>query len=67
MIVLIWSAVIITAVALYLKQLYSKFQKCEVKHFKPVPLLGNMTRAVLRQDHLSKLVNDMYEAFPDER
>jgi hypothetical protein len=67
MIILIWSVVIIVAVTLYLRQHYSKFQRLDVKHFKPVPLLGNMTRILLRQDHFAKQIEDLYNSFPGER
>lgn len=67
MIHVIWSAVIVAALALYLRQVYSRFKKYNVKHFKPIPLLGNLGRVMLRMDHFTEDVDKLYKAFPEER
>ncbi|KAM3966423.1 cytochrome P450 9e2-like [Aphomia sociella] len=67
MIFLIWSAVLITALVLYFRQTYSRFSKYGVKHFKPIPILGNMGRISLRIDHFGHDIHRHYKAFPGER
>ncbi|KAH9645246.1 hypothetical protein HF086_012124 [Spodoptera exigua] len=66
-ILLIWVAVLIAVVVLYLRQLYSTFSKHGIKHFKPIPLLGNMGSVILRKQHLAYSLLDLYNAFPDEK
>jgi hypothetical protein len=67
MLALIWCAVVVTALALFLRQKYSKFQQYDVKHFKPVPLMGNMTKVFLRRDHMVNQIKRLYDTFYDER
>ncbi|XP_013199514.1 cytochrome P450 9e2 [Amyelois transitella] len=67
MLLIIWGLVLVAALALYLHQVYSKFSILGVKHFKPVPLLGNMARVTLRMNHFSDDVERLYNAFPSER
>uniref|UniRef100_A0A2A4JDS7 unspecific monooxygenase n=1 Tax=Heliothis virescens TaxID=7102 RepID=A0A2A4JDS7_HELVI len=65
--VLVWVAVLIAVVVLYLRQVYSKFSRYGVKHFKPVPLFGNMARIFFRLDHFIDDVMRLYNSFPEER
>nr|WNK22289.1 cytochrome P450 [Athetis lepigone] len=66
-ILLIWVAVLIAVLVLYLRQIYSKFHRYGVKHFRPVPLLGNMARVLFRYNHFIDDVLDLYRSFPEER
>jgi hypothetical protein len=67
MLVLIWGAVVVAAFWIFFKQRYSILERYEVKHFKPIPLLGNMAGLVFRQEHFSDMVDKLYNAFPNER
>ncbi|CAH1645266.1 unnamed protein product [Spodoptera littoralis] len=66
-ILLIWVAVLIAVVVLYLRQLYSTFSRHGIKHFKPVPLLGNMSKVLFRRQHLANNIVELYNAFPEEK
>ncbi|KAL0892689.1 hypothetical protein ABMA27_014408 [Loxostege sticticalis] len=65
--ILLWLAVAIAAVLLYCKQAFAKFAKYGVKHFKPLPLVGNMGPQMLQREHFVKSMEDLYFKFPDER
>ncbi|XP_028160700.1 cytochrome P450 9e2-like [Ostrinia furnacalis] len=67
MLLYIWIAVIIAAVWLYCRHVFSKFTKSGVKHFKPIPLFGNMAKLLFRYEHFADAVTDLYQAFPEER
>ncbi|CAK1596650.1 unnamed protein product [Parnassius mnemosyne] len=67
MLLAIWSAVILAAVALYFRQVYTRFSRYGVKHFKPIPILGNMARILLRMSHFSDDTQILYNAYPEER
>ncbi|CAH0397698.1 unnamed protein product [Chilo suppressalis] len=67
MLFLIWCVAVIVALALYLKQKYSRFSKYGVKNLPPVPLLGNMTRVICRMEHFADHIERIYKEFPDER
>lgn len=67
MLLYIWLAVALAAVWMYCRQIYSRFSKTGLKHFRPVPLLGNMTRQVFQLEHFVNTVEDLYKAFPEER
>ncbi|KAM3960574.1 cytochrome P450 9e2-like [Aphomia sociella] len=67
MLFLIWTAVIVVGLTLYFRQIYSRFSKYGVKHFTPIPLLGNMARSLLRIDIITEDIERNYNAFPDER
>ncbi|XP_026752919.2 cytochrome P450 9e2 isoform X2 [Galleria mellonella] len=67
MLYLIWFVVIIAALVLYHHQVYSRFAKYEVKHFNPVPILGNMIRVILRTEHFANDLQRYYDHFPEER
>jgi hypothetical protein len=56
-----------TAFALFMKQKYSRFLQYDVKHFKPVPVLGNMAKVFLGREHLVTQIKNLYETFPNER
>ena len=64
---IIWVAVVLTALTIYLRHVYSKFSRYEVKHMKPVPFLGNMTRVLLRMEHFTDSFMRNYNSFPEER
>nr|AFP20595.1 cytochrome CYP9A51 [Spodoptera littoralis] len=66
-VLLIWVAVLIAVVVLYLRQLYSTFSRHGIKHFKPVPLLGNMSKVLFRRQHLANNIVELYNAFPEEK
>ncbi|CAK1596655.1 unnamed protein product [Parnassius mnemosyne] len=67
MLLVIWSAVILAAAALYFRQLYSRFSRYGVKQFKPIPIVGNMARVMLRMNHFTDDTQRLYNAFPEER
>lgn len=67
MLLLLWTVIFIAALTLYFHRVYSRFSKHGVKHFRPIPLLGNMARIVLRLDHMAHDLNRYYNSFPDER
>ncbi|CAG5032367.1 unnamed protein product [Parnassius apollo] len=67
MLIVIWSVVILAALTLYFRQLYSRFSSYGVKQFKPIPILGNNARIMLRMNHFSDDVQRLYNAFPEER
>ncbi|KAM3960575.1 cytochrome P450 9e2-like [Aphomia sociella] len=67
MLYLIWTAVIVVGLTLYFRQIYSRFSKYGVKHFTPIPLLGNMGRSLLRIDIVTEDIERNYNAFPGER
>lgn len=67
LILLIWVAVLVAAVVLYFRQLYSSFSRRGVKHVKPVPIFGNMGGIILRIDHICDSVMKLYNDFPEER
>lgn len=64
---LIWIAVFIAVVALYFRQVYSRFSKYGVKHMKVVPFFGNMHRIILRMDNFSEDLERIYNTFREER
>nr|ALJ30298.1 cytochrome P450 monooxygenase CYP9A [Mamestra brassicae] len=64
-ILLIWVAVLIAVLVLYLRQVYSRFSRYGVKHFKPVPLLGNMTGILFRVNHFTDDIVNLYDSFPE--
>ncbi|XP_013199513.1 cytochrome P450 9e2 [Amyelois transitella] len=67
MLFIIWTVALIAALTLYFRQKYSKFSKYGVKHFRPVPFLGNMARIIFRMDHFTKDFERLYNEFPNER
>ncbi|CAD0254266.1 unnamed protein product [Spodoptera exigua] len=67
MILLIWLAVLVTAILLYFRKLYSTFSRHGIKHIKPVPIFGNMAKIILRTEHLNDELLKLYNEFPDER
>ncbi|KAJ8728449.1 hypothetical protein PYW08_016834 [Mythimna loreyi] len=66
-ILLIWVVVLIAVVVLHLRQVYSTFSRNGIKHFKPIPLFGNMFKFILRQEHVAYNLCDLYNSFPKER
>ncbi|KAJ8729806.1 hypothetical protein PYW07_016844 [Mythimna separata] len=67
MITLFCVAILIGVLVLYLRQVYSSFSRNGVKHFKPLPFLGNVSRILLRQDHIAHDLLNLYHSFPKER
>ncbi|XP_022819612.1 cytochrome P450 9e2-like [Spodoptera litura] len=66
-ILLIWVTVLVAAVVLYFRQLYSSFNRHGIKHIKPVPIFGNMGGILLRIDHICDNIVKLYNDFPEER
>ncbi|KAI5652181.1 cytochrome p450 domain-containing protein [Phthorimaea operculella] len=64
---LIWTIGLLAALVLYLRTVYSKFDKHGVKTDPGLPLLGAMGRIILGLDHLADSVNRTYFKFPNER
>ncbi|KAH9645248.1 hypothetical protein HF086_012126 [Spodoptera exigua] len=67
MILLIWFAVLVSAILLYFRKLYSTFSHHGIKHIKPVPIFGNMAKIILRTEHLNDELSKLYNEFPEER
>ncbi|CAG9785902.1 unnamed protein product [Diatraea saccharalis] len=63
----IWCLVLLVVLWLYLRRKYSQFSDYGVRHLRPVPLLGNMTRLLFRMEHSTDFIDRMYKAFPNER
>ncbi|XP_059058018.1 uncharacterized protein LOC131851527 [Achroia grisella] len=64
---LVWFVVVVAALALYYRQVYTRFSKYGVKHFSPIPVVGNMGRIILRVEHFTDDVQRNYDQFPEER
>ncbi|KOB74837.1 Cytochrome P450 [Operophtera brumata] len=67
MLLLVWGVVITAAAYLYFSQLYSRFSRHGVKNLPTLPLMGNMTRLMLRKEHMAEDIYRLYMAFPNER
>ncbi|XP_053608012.1 uncharacterized protein LOC128673884 [Plodia interpunctella] len=67
MLLIIWAVLIVAALSLYFRQVYSRFSRHGVKHFRPVPMLGNMGNVTFRINHISNQIERLYNAFPNER
>ncbi|CAK1596642.1 unnamed protein product [Parnassius mnemosyne] len=67
MLLVIWFAVILAAAALYFHQLHTRFSRYGVKQFKPIPIVDNMARIMLRMRHITDDTQKLYNAFPEER
>nr|QEP99754.1 cytochrome P450 monooxygenase CYP9A78-like protein [Glyphodes pyloalis] len=67
MLFLIWLAVATAALVLYLKEVFSKLRKQEIRHRPTVPLLGNSAGVAFRLEHMTTALQKSYEAFPDDR
>nr|ARI68318.1 CYP9A112 [Mythimna separata] len=66
-ILFIWVAVLIAVLVLYLRQIYSTFSRNGIKHFRPVPLLGNISRMLFRREHFAEDLSRLYNSFPEEK
>ncbi|CAH2269487.1 jg27298 [Pararge aegeria aegeria] len=64
---MIWAVVLVVVIMLYFRQTYSRFSDNGVKHFKPIPFMGNMTRILFRLDTFNVDLDRMYNGFPEER
>uniref|UniRef100_A0A2A4JEN6 unspecific monooxygenase n=1 Tax=Heliothis virescens TaxID=7102 RepID=A0A2A4JEN6_HELVI len=67
MLLYIWALVLAVILVRYLKRLYSTFNKDGIKHFKPVPLLGNMTSVIFRRNHYADNILKFCKSFPEEK
>ncbi|XP_047529666.1 cytochrome P450 9e2-like [Vanessa atalanta] len=66
-ILMIWIGVLLAVLALYFRQIYSRFSKHGVKHMRIVPMFGNMFRVLFRRETLADDLNRLYYTFPKER
>lgn len=66
-VLLVWSAVLISVLVIYFRQIYSRFSKYGVRYETPLPLLGNAARILLRLDHVANDLVKLYNKFPDAR
>ncbi|XP_022830610.1 cytochrome P450 9e2-like [Spodoptera litura] len=64
---LIWLAVLIGVAALYFRRVYSSFSRQGIKHFKPVPVFGNLAKMLMRTEHFCDHIVNLYQSFPEER
>ncbi|XP_069358541.1 cytochrome P450 9e2-like [Maniola hyperantus] len=67
MIVLIWTAVLIAVLMLYLRKSYSRFSDHGVKNPGVVPFFGNMSRVFFGMDSFATDLDMYYNNFPEER
>ncbi|CAK1596644.1 unnamed protein product [Parnassius mnemosyne] len=67
MIFLIWMIAVFVVLAIYFNKVYSRFSKYGVKHFKPMPPVGNMGRILLRKSPIFDSLIILYKSFPEER
>lgn len=67
MLLLIWTTVILSICWLYLRELYSKFNKRGVNNLQPTPVLGNMGSVAFRKRHFVEVTTKLYKAYPDDR
>ncbi|CAH1645261.1 unnamed protein product [Spodoptera littoralis] len=67
MILLIWLAVLVAAVTLYFRKLYSTFSDYGIKHKPPVPIFGNMHKIIFRTEHINDALTNLYNEYPEER
>nr|NP_001351965.1 cytochrome P450 9f2-like precursor [Papilio xuthus] len=67
MILLIWTAVVLSVCWLYSREVYSKFSKRGVNHLKPTPFLGNMASVILRRNHFVEATSKLYNAYSDDK
>ena len=62
-----WLAVAITALLLYLRQVYSKISRDGVRHLPVVPFFGNLFWVFLKKEHMIERLMKTMTAFPDDR
>ncbi|XP_059057972.1 cytochrome P450 9e2-like [Achroia grisella] len=67
MLFLLWLVTIVIALVLYYRQVYSRFRRCGVKYFRPIPILGNLARTVFGLEHMADDLDRYYNNFPDEK
>ncbi|CAD0254264.1 unnamed protein product [Spodoptera exigua] len=67
LLLLTWVVVIITAVALYLRQAYSSLRRDGINHLPTVPLFGNILWLMLQKEHFVDLISRIMNAFPDDK
>nr|AJN91176.1 cytochrome P450 monooxygenase CYP9A79 [Cnaphalocrocis medinalis] len=62
-----WLIILLVALVLYYRQLYSRFRGTGINHLTPLPLFGNAAGITLRTEHLSAYLKKLYDAFPEDR
>ncbi|CAH2105998.1 unnamed protein product [Euphydryas editha] len=67
MIFVVWGIILVTVLAFYIRQTYSRFSNYGVKHFKTLPFLGNMTNIILGTSTVAEELTRLYYDFRDER
>ncbi|KAJ0177501.1 hypothetical protein K1T71_007510 [Dendrolimus kikuchii] len=67
MLLLIWTTVIIAALILYFRRVYTHFSRRGVKTLTPLPLIGNLAKVTLRIDHFTTDLEKLYDSFPNDR
>ncbi|GBP26424.1 Cytochrome P450 9e2 [Eumeta japonica] len=64
---LIWGCALLVVFYLYLRKKNSYFKDHGVNHLPPAPVFGNITKTILRMEHLVTNINKLYFAFPEDR
>ncbi|CAB3248301.1 unnamed protein product [Arctia plantaginis] len=67
MLFLLWIILIFIAILLYNREIYSRFRRHGVKYFQPLPLLGNLGSILMRKQHVTDQLDDLYYKFSGER
>ncbi|XP_026318086.1 cytochrome P450 9e2-like [Hyposmocoma kahamanoa] len=67
MLVSIWLVCLVTAVFLYLRQVYGFFKKQGVKTPTIIPPFGTMTNVLLQREHMTEAITKPYKQFHGER
>lgn len=62
-----WLVVAITALAMYLRQIYSTFSKTGVNHLPAVPIFGNMLWTFFNLENITDTLMRTVTAFPDDK
>nr|BBE49547.1 cytochrome P450 monooxygenase [Adoxophyes honmai] len=63
----IWISVLLIAITLYCKQVYSRFSKSGVSHFTPFPIVGNTGSFLIRAKHFVDAIDETYKTFLNDR
>ncbi|XP_075973982.1 cytochrome P450 9e2-like [Anticarsia gemmatalis] len=67
MLFILWGFILLLALVLYHRQVYSRFKRYEVKHYTPYPLLGNLAQMMMSKKHVTDQTDDFYYLFYGER
>ncbi|CAB3239056.1 unnamed protein product [Arctia plantaginis] len=67
MIVIIWIVVVLVALGLYLRKVYSKLANEEVNHLPCIPFFGNLFWAFIKLENITDFMSKLSATFPDDK